>query len=213
MTDHDVPPGDLPRLRRGAHEFLRQRAALAWTFQYDGDRWEMTLPPDVAALPEHRRYRAPARQVARRLAVAQLYDLDPEITASAVCLGNAIHGSGHGEAIVRAGHPHIAATMGIQPPPDTGFVCWRDGIGCNALGAPVVACHWAPWGPPGAEGRWMAWWADSRAMATAYAAQIQAHDEHLGAGILAETSQELRCQAATSDWGVFSRWGQAVASS
>ena len=32
----------------------------------------------------------------------------------------------------------------------------------------------------------MAWWADSRAMATAYAAQIQAHDEHLGAGILAE---------------------------
>ena len=30
---------------------------------------------------------------------------------------------------------------------------------------------------------------------------------------VAETSQELRCQAATSDWGVFSRWGQAVASS
>ena len=28
-----------------------------------------------------------------------------------------------------------------------------------------------------------------------------------------KTSQELKCQAATSDWGVFSRWGQAVASS
>ena len=91
MTDHDVPPGDLPRLRRRAHEFLRQRAALAWTCQYDGDRWEMTLPPDAAALPERGRYRAHARQEARPLAMAQLYELDPEITARAVCLGSAMH--------------------------------------------------------------------------------------------------------------------------
>ena len=192
MTDHDVPAGDLPRLRRGAHQFLRQRVALAWTFQHDGDRWEMTPPPDAAALPERRRYRAHARQEARPLAMAQLYDLDPEITAHVVCLGNTIHESGHGEAIARAGHPHVAATMGIQPPPETGFVRWRDGIGCNALGARVVACHWAPWGPPSTGGRWMAWWADSRAMAAAYAAyaayaaQIQAHDEHIGSGTLAE---------------------------
>ena len=151
MTDHDVPPGDLPRLRRGAHQFLRQRTALAWTFQHDGDRWEMTLPPDAAALPERRRDRAHARQ----LAAAQLYDLDPEITARAVYLGNAIHESGHGAAIARAGQPHAAATMGDQPPPGTGFVRWRDGIGCNALGTPVVACHWAPWGLPAPEdGGW-----------------------------------------------------------
>lgn len=144
MGDHEFSPDDLPRLRRGAHEFLRQHAARAWEHQDDGDQWEITLPPDVAALPGHQRFRVHARQEARRLAGAQLYDLDPAITRQAVSLGAAIRQQRHEEAVALAGHPGVAATLGIQPPTVSGFVRWRDGIGHNALGAPVVACHWGP---------------------------------------------------------------------
>ncbi len=58
---------------------------------------------------------------------------------------------------------------------------WRDpgGIGCNVLGAPVIACHWGP-APAGAT--WLAWWADGRAMAAGYAAQARAAGQHLSAG-------------------------------
>src|SRR5208337_4049566 len=72
MTDHDDSPGGLLRLRRGAHGFLRQNAALAWMYRHGGDRWEILLPPDTAALPEHQRYAVHTRQEALRLAVAQL---------------------------------------------------------------------------------------------------------------------------------------------
>jgi hypothetical protein len=177
MEEHNFPAASLLHLRRGTHKFLRQRAARAWEHEFDGDRWQITLPPDVAALPEHQRYRTHARQEARRLATAQLYDLDPEITARAVYLAAAIR---------RGGHPQAVATMGIQPPADSGFVHWRDAIGCNALGAPVVACHWGPWGPPGTGGHWLAWWADSRAMAAAYAAQARADGAHIEPGLLAQ---------------------------
>jgi hypothetical protein len=44
MSDHEFSPDDLPRLRQGAHGFLRRHAAHAWEHQHDGDRWEITLP-------------------------------------------------------------------------------------------------------------------------------------------------------------------------
>jgi len=94
MGDHGLVAAELSRLRRSAHEFLRRHAARAWEHQHDGVRWDITLPPDVAGLPEHERYRAHARQEARRLAVAQLYDLDVQITALA---------AGHGAAIRQGG--------------------------------------------------------------------------------------------------------------
>jgi hypothetical protein len=175
----DFSPGDLPRLRRGAYQFVRRYAALAWQFQHDGNRWEITLPPDVAARPEQRRYTAHARQEARRLAGAQLYDLDSGITGLAACLGAAIWQGRHEEAVALAGHPGVAATLEIQPPAASGFVRWRDGIGSNGLGAPVVACHW---GPAGGGGLWLAWWADSHAMAAGYAAEIRAAGQPVSAG-------------------------------
>jgi hypothetical protein len=141
MSDHGLAAAELSRLRRGAHEFLRRHAAHAWEHQHDGARWDITLPPDVAGLPEHERFRAHARQEARRLAVAQLYDLDAQITARAAGLGAAIRQERHEEAIALAGHPRVAATMGIDPPAASGFLRWRDrgGIGYNGLGAPARA--------------------------------------------------------------------------
>ena len=176
MADHDSP-GDLHHLRRGAHEFLRRYAAHAWVYHHGGERWEITLPPDTAALPEHKRFKAHARQEARRLAVAHLYDLDPEITARAVHLGAAIRHEWHDEAVAMAGHPAVAATLDIAPPAATGFLRWRDpgGIGYSPRGAPVIACHWGP----ACGGRWLAWWADSHALATGYAADAEEAGQHL----------------------------------
>jgi hypothetical protein len=45
MGDHDPLGGNLSRLRRGVHEFLRRYAARAWERQYDGVGWDITLPP------------------------------------------------------------------------------------------------------------------------------------------------------------------------
>ena len=181
MGDHGFLAAELSRLRRGAHEFLRRYAVRAWEHQHDGVRWDITLPPDVAGLPEHERFRAHARQEARRLAVAQLYDLDAGITARAAGLGAAIGQGRHEEAVALAGHPRVAATMGIDPPAASGFARWRDpgGIGYNPLGAPVVACHW---GPALGGGTWLAWWADGHAMAAGYAAQAQAAGLYISAG-------------------------------
>src|SRR5260221_5151813 len=181
MGDHGFLAPELSRLRRGAHEFLRRHAARAWEHQHAGVRWDITLPPDVAGLPELQRFRAHARQEARRLAVAQLYDLDAEITAQAVGHGAAIRQGRHEEAVALAGHPRVAATMGIDPPAASGFLRWRDpgGIGYNALGAPVLACHWGP--APGG-GTWLVWWADGQVMAAGYAAQAQAAGLDVRAG-------------------------------
>jgi hypothetical protein len=182
MGSHDLSARDLPRLRRGAHKFLRGLAAHAWEHRNEFGRWEITLPPDVAVLPEHQRFRVHARQEARRLVRAQLYDLDAEITGRAVCLGAAIREGRHEEAVALAGHPRVAVTLGIEPPAPSGFVRWRDGIGCNGLGAPVVACHW---GPAVGGGRWLAWWADSHAMAAGWAAEAAAASQHVDAGLVA----------------------------
>jgi hypothetical protein len=181
MGSHDFAARDLPRLRRGAHEFLRRLAAHAWEHQNEFGRWEITLPPDIAVLPEHRRFRVHAGQEARRLARAQLYDLDAEITGRAVHLGAAIRGGRHEEAVALAGHPRVAVTLGIEPPAPSGFVRWRDGIGYNGLGAPVVACHW---GPALGGGRWLAWWADSHAMAAGWAAEAAKASQHIDAGFV-----------------------------
>lgn len=182
MSDHgSLAAAELSRLRRGAHAFLRRHAARAWEHQHDGVRWDITLPPDVAGLARHERFRAHARQEARRLAVARLYDLDVEITARAVGLGAAIREERHEEAVALAGHRRVAATLGIDPPAASGFLRWRDrgGIGYNPLGAPVLACHWGP--TPGG-GTWLAWWADGQAMAAGYAAQARAAGLYLSAG-------------------------------
>jgi hypothetical protein len=181
MSDHGLVAAEVSRLRRGAHEFLRRHAARAWEHQDDGVRWDITLPPDVTALPEHQRFRAHARQEARRLAVAQLYDLDAGITARAADHGAAIRQGRHEEAVALAGHPRVAATMGIDPPAASGFVRWRDpgGIGYNPLGAAVLACHWGT--APGG-GTWLAWWADGQAVAAGYAAQAQAAGLYVSAG-------------------------------
>ncbi len=66
MGSHDLSTRDLPRLRRGAHKFLRGLAAHAWEHQNEFGRWEITLPPDVAVLPEHQRFRVHAKQEAPR---------------------------------------------------------------------------------------------------------------------------------------------------
>lgn len=181
MSDHGLMAAELSRLRRGAHEFLRRHAARAWEHQHDGIRWDITLPPDLAALPERERFRAHARQEARRLAVAQLYHLDAETTARAAGLGAAIRQGRHAEAVALAGHPRVAATMGIDPPAASGFLRWRDpgGIGYHPLGAPVLACHW---GPAHGGGTWLAWWADGQAVAAGYAAQAQAAGLCISAG-------------------------------
>ncbi len=70
MGSHDLSARNLPRLRRGAHRFLRGLAVHAWEHQNEFGRWEITLPPDVAVLPEHQRFRVHAKHEARRLARA-----------------------------------------------------------------------------------------------------------------------------------------------
>src|ERR1022692_2026742 len=105
----------------------------------------------------------------------------PQITGRAVCLGAAICQGRHEEAVALAGHPAVAAMLEIQPPAASGFLRWRDGIGYNGLGAPVVACHWGP--APGG-GRWLAWWADSHATAAGYAAQAKAAGQYISPGSL-----------------------------
>jgi hypothetical protein len=180
MGDHGFLAGDLSRLRQGAHEFLRRYAARAWEHEHDGARWDITLPPDVAALPAHERFGVHAQQEARRLAQAQLYDVDAEVTVRAVGLGAAILLERHEQAVTLAGHPRVATTLGIDAPAASGFLRWRhrDGIGHNPSGAPVIACHWGP--APG--GSWLAWWADGHAMAAGYAAKAQAAGRHISAG-------------------------------
>jgi|HubBroStandDraft_1064217.scaffolds.fasta_scaffold62506_2 hypothetical protein len=171
MDDHQSCADEVLRLRRGAHEFLQRHAARAWAHQHDGARWEILLPPEVAVLPGHQRFRVHARQEASRLATAQLYDLDPDVTGQAVGLGAQISQHRDREPAARAGGPGAAGSPGTGPPAPSGFVRWRDGIGYNGLGAPVVACHW---GPALGGGHWLAWWADGDAVAAGYAAQARA---------------------------------------
>jgi hypothetical protein len=70
--------GEVAWLHRGVHAFVRAHAARAWVHEDNGQRWEIMLPPGVAALPAHKRYRALA---------PWLYDVDAEVTARAAALG------------------------------------------------------------------------------------------------------------------------------
>jgi hypothetical protein len=176
MRDRDPSPQDLPRLRRNAYEFLRRYAAVAWEERHGDNRWEIDLPPEVEALPERKRFRAQARQEARRVADAQLYDVCAGLTQRAALLGAAIREDRHEEAVALAGRPNVVETLGIQAPAVSGFLRWRDpnGVGYNARGVPLVACHW---GPAAGQGRWLVWWSDNYGMAKGYAADARAHDE------------------------------------
>ncbi|TDB91009.1 hypothetical protein E1264_03145 [Actinomadura sp. KC216] len=170
--DHDHSPGTLLRLRRGAHEFLRRYAATAWEHKHEGERWDLVLPPEVAKLPERKRYRAHARQEAQRLKDAALYDLDPDTTRRAIQVGAAIREHRHNDVTALAGRSDVIDTMDIQPPSLAGFLRWRDpsGISYNARGVPIVACHW---GPAADQGIWIVWWADSRAVIKSYGHEIK----------------------------------------
>ncbi|TDD31208.1 hypothetical protein E1287_27205 [Actinomadura sp. KC06] len=167
MDHHDPSPGTLFRLRRGAHEFLRRYAAKAWEHEHNGERWDLVVPPEVAKLPERKRYRAHARQEAQRLADAALYDLDPDATRHAVQFGAAIREHRHHDVTALAGRPDVVDTLDIQPPHPAGFLRWRDpgGISYNARGVPITVCHW---GPAARQGVWIVWWADSRAVIKSY---------------------------------------------
>ena len=123
---------------------MRGPARPAWQFQAEDGELQITLPPDIAALPERERYQVHARREASRLARARLYDLDPDSTEAAVRSGAAIFEELHKEAVAWAGDPLVVATLGIQAPAASGFVRWQGGIGCNDLGAAVVVCHWGP---------------------------------------------------------------------
>lgn len=205
MADLGVS-GEVAWLRRGAHTFLCRNATRAWSHEENGDQWHIMLPPDIAALPEHKRYRTHARQEIRRLATAQLYDVEPVIAAHAANLGALIREGCHDQAVALAGHPAVAAGFGIQPPAKNGFVRWQGGIGHNGMGAAVVACHWGPWGLPANPGWWLAWWSDGFAMATGYAAQAREAGQILSPGMMAEVfgplwydTQTLLCATRPAD--------------
>jgi hypothetical protein len=186
MSDHDPAVSDLCRLRRGAHEFLLGTAPLAWAYKDEGGRmWELALPPDIAMLPVPRRFRVHARQEARRVARARLYNLDPGAARLAARRGAALRPEGREDDGPAAGPRAVTAPWIIRPPAASGFVRWQHEIGHNPLGAPVVACHWGPGGPPGST--WLAWWADSNAMATAYEAQARADGYLASFSLLAGT--------------------------
>lgn len=187
MLHHDPSPQALCCLRRSAYKFLRRYAAAAWEHGQGDDRWRIRVPPEVEALPERRRFRVHARQEAGRLAGAQLFDVCGEVAGRAAQLGAAIREGRHGEAVALAGIPNVVETLGSQAPAESGFLRWRDrnGIGYNARGAPILACHW---GPAAGDGRWIVWWSDNYVMTKLYAADAKADDEqawrHMSVGLL-----------------------------
>jgi hypothetical protein len=110
----------------------------------------------------------------------------PAAVGLAVRLGESI-GQVRRESAAPAASPgSVTAPWVIRPPAAAGFVRWRDAIGYNSMGAPVVACHWGPWGAPAAGGTWLAWWADSHAMTAAYEAAARADGQHASFGALTE---------------------------
>ncbi|WP_067466100.1 hypothetical protein [Actinomadura macra] len=171
MNHHDPSPHTLPQLRRAAHEFLCRYAALAWADDSGGEQWQIFLPPEIQRLPERKRYRAHARHEAQRLTDAALYELDLDTTRRAVQLGATIREHRHHNATAATDRLDVVDTMNIHPPHATGFLRWRDphGIGYNTRGAPFVACHWGPT----AQGIWIVWWADTRAVIKSYEAEVQ----------------------------------------
>jgi hypothetical protein len=159
-------------LRRGAFQFLTRYGVAAWETTFAGMSWQIRLPPDVEALPVHRRYRAHVRQEARRLAAARLYEVCPRSTQQVLELAQGWHRGAHPGAVSAWGRGGVVETLGIEPPSPSGFVRWGAGIGRNEWGVPYLACHW---GTAARGARWLVWWSDSHTLARIYAARTPAH--------------------------------------
>jgi hypothetical protein len=170
------PAQEVPRLRRCCHTFFSKYAAVAWTQQYGGQRWDLALPPDIQALPEDERAKAHARHEAQRLADAHLYALSPEVSHATVFLGAMIQRNARELAVSTGGRPNHVAPLAGEPPSSTGFLHWQDlgGVAYDDKGAPVTACHWGP----ADGGHWVAWWSDGATLTDIHAA------EALDAGII-----------------------------
>ncbi|WP_165975973.1 hypothetical protein, partial [Actinomadura rubrisoli] len=57
------------------------------------------------------------------------------------------------------GPVHCSGTIpAADPPTKAGILRWASGIGHDAVGVPLIACHWGllP------QGTWVVWWADNR---------------------------------------------------
>lgn len=154
MIDPNSRPKAIWELRRSTHRFLVRFAVAFWMSRED----EPLVPPSLGHLHGHRRRKALARQEARRLSRAALYDFDPAATALAVELGAMLRMGAHAQAVMIAGRANVVDSMGIEPPAPCGFLRWGTGVGYTIDGgAPIIACHW----DKTAEGCWIVFWADN----------------------------------------------------
>jgi hypothetical protein len=156
--------------------FFSKYAAVAWTQQYGGQRWDLALPPDAQGLPEDERAKTHARREAQRVADAHLYALSPEVSHETILLGAMIQRKAQEPAASTDGRSNHVALLGGEPPSSTGFLHWQalGGVAYDEKGAPITACHWGP----ADGGHWVAWWSDGTALTDIHAA------EALEAGII-----------------------------
>ncbi|MUN35391.1 hypothetical protein [Actinomadura litoris] len=155
-TDPTARIDHLYRLRRATHHFIVRYGEAHWAEEqrFSG---RLTAPPTITALPARRRPKALAADEARRVADAHLYGLDEVAATTAVTLGARMVEFTSSDAdpdVDRAWSP-VA-----RPPAESGLLWWAGGIGYDNLGVPLVAAHWGPM----AEGTWLAFWADNRAV-------------------------------------------------
>jgi hypothetical protein len=178
MTTSAVEPIEsISKLRRSAHQFLTRYAVLAWETEFAGTSWQIRLPSDVESLPAHQRHRTHARQEARRLATAPMYDLCTHSTRQALALAQGPGDGPYQSAVSATGSDDIVGTLAIEPPSPTGFVRWRAEIGHNTFGVPYAACHW---GPAASGALWLVWWSDSHTLAKIYTAHARRHIGDVG---------------------------------
>lgn len=154
MIDPKTQPKAIWELRRSTHRFLARFAVPFWGSQED----EPHVPPSLEHLHGDKRRKTLARQEARRLSRAALYDFDPTATALAVELGAMLRMGVHARAVMTTGRTSVVDSMDIRPPAPCGFLRWRTGVGYTIDGgAPIIACHWQKT----AEGCWIVFWADN----------------------------------------------------
>lgn len=158
MIDPDSRAKTVWETRRSTYRFLDRFAVAFWMSREE----EPLVPPSLGHLHGHKRRKALARQEARRLSQAALYDVDPTATALAVELGAMLRMGAHAQAVMTAGHASVVDSLGIKPPAPCGFLRWGTGVGYTIDGgAPIIACHWEQT----AEGCWIVFWADNFAAA------------------------------------------------
>ncbi|MGK5558599.1 hypothetical protein ACSNOI_44055 [Actinomadura kijaniata] len=148
-----------PGLRRLAHGFLRHHASQAWLQGHHDKEWEILTPPRLELEPVPKRFRIHARQEARRLADAELFEFSTQATDTIVRIGARLRERLHPQTVLVHG-PGVVDTASILPPSPQGFVFWQDpnGVGYEPNGAPLIACHW---GHLGHDAYWLAWWCDT----------------------------------------------------